>query len=199
MPSPDAERWDARYGSSESPSDLSPPELVSTMLADLPPGARVLDVACGWGDAGLWLAQQGAVATLADVSAIALDAAAVRASKFGLDVTTVVTDLTTDDVPHSSSPDGTWDVITCTHYLDRDLLPRLAAALAPGGRLVVAIATTTNLERHQRPSARFLLDPDELPTLVQNPAWPQNVAVVHHDEAWRTNGVFEAWGVFRRS
>ena len=73
------------------------------------------------------------------------------------------------------------------HYLDRDLLPRLGDTLSKGGLLVVAVATTTNLERHDRPSSRFLLEPDELPTLVPN------LNIIEHNETWRANGSYEAW------
>lgn len=147
----------------------------------------MLDVASGWGDAGLFLATRGAVVTLTDVSSVALDAAAKRAQDLAVDVTTTVADLTSEPVPASTAPDRRWDAIVCTHYLDRELLPQLGEALAPGGQLVCAIATTTNLERHERPSARFLLEPSELPTLVPE------LHIVHASEDWRANGVNEAW------
>ncbi len=182
MSSPDAERWDARYRDAAIPQLLSPPELVHAELADIATLAPVLDVACGWGDAGLWLADQGADVTLTDVSAVALAAVEARASELGVMVNTVARDLATGSIPA-----GRWDAITCVHYLDRALLPRLGGALSPTGRLVVAVATTTNLERHERPSARFLLEPDELPTLVPD------LTVTHHSEAWRANDVHEAW------
>jgi len=47
--------------------------------------------------------------------------------------------------------------------------------------------TTTNLERHERPSSRFLLDPGELPDLVPD------LEVVEFTEAWRSNNAHEAW------
>jgi|GEM_PF-6131555 len=52
----DAARWDARYTSAPIPQLIAPPELVTHALADISTLAPVLDVACGWGDAGLWLA-----------------------------------------------------------------------------------------------------------------------------------------------
>jgi len=185
MTNPDAERWNARYRDAERPVDIDPPEVVAWALDDIGPDDRALDVACGWGDAGLWLASKGVSATLIDVSHVALDAAQERATTAGVSITTVAADLSAAVVPK-----GPWDAISCVHYLDRALLPRLGAELAVGGRLVVAIATTTNLERHERPSARFLLEPDELPTLVPE------LTVIHHSEAWRANGGHEAWGVF---
>ena len=78
------------------------------------------------------------------------------------------------------------------HYLDRSLLQSLGTVTASGGRVAVAIATSTNLERNDRPSARFLLEPDELPSLLTA---THELAIVHHSEAWRDNGAHEAWVV----
>lgn len=185
MASSDASRWNERYGASDPPTELAPPEVVTTHLADVGEGYTALDVASGWGDAGLFLATQGASTCLVDISTIALDAAGERARSLGVEVATCAVDLESEPVP--TPPTGLWDAITCVHYLDRALLPRLGKALAPGGRLVCAIATTTNLERHERPSIRFLLEPEELPTLVPD------MVVLHHSEGWRTNGTHEAW------
>lgn len=178
----DAERWDARYETGTAPTIVEPPEIVTTHLGHIGVGSTVLDVASGWGDAGLYLAGRGATATFADVSFVALDAVTRRADGLGVTATTLVTDLA-----NAAVPTGPWDAITCVHYLDRELLPRLGATLSPDGRLVCAIATTTNLERHDRPSARFLLESNELPTLVPD------LDIVHFSEGWRQNGVFEAW------
>lgn len=184
----DAEHWDARYEGSERPNVVNSPALVASEFVKITSGSRVLDVACGWGDAGLHCAQLGAEVTFVDVSAVALNAVEARAASLDLTVSTVVEDLTTGSVPP-----GPWDLITCTHYLDRLLLPRLVEALSPNGQLACAIATTTNLERHERPSARFLLELDELPTLIPT------AEVVHYSEQWRANGVHEAWLVAKRS
>ena len=151
-------------------------------LGDVGEGHSTLDVACGWGDAGLYLATRGATAVLTDISTVALAAVTQRATALGVEAKTLALDLENEPVP-----DGPWDAITCVHYLDRALLPRLGAAIAPGGRLVCAIATTTNLERHERPSARFLLELGELPTLVPD------LEVIHFSEDWRASGVHEAW------
>ena len=164
MATSDADRWNDRYSSSAAPMVLQPPEIVTTHLDGIGEGHRTLDVACGWGDAGLHLATLGATATLTDVSSVALAAVAERAVALGVEAETIAADLENEPVPV-----GAWDAITCLHYLDRVLLPRLGVALAPGGRLACAIATTTNLERHERPSARFLVDPGELPTLIPGP------------------------------
>jgi hypothetical protein len=69
----------------------------------------------------------------------------------------------------------------------------MAAALAPGGLLVVEIATRRNLERHASPSERFLVDEGELPGLVPT------LDLLLHDEDWRPSGRHEARLVARRT
>jgi len=182
MSQKDADRWNSRYRDTPIPETINPPEVVSLELDRTEPGSNVLDIACGFGDAGLAFAQGECNVTLIDVSEVALDAVSQRAAAASLDITTVVADL-----DGRTFPPGPWDLIICVHYLDRAILGSLGALLAPGGRVVVAIATETNLDRHVRPSKRFLVAPGELPTLVPD------LEVIHHDEAWRANGVHEAW------
>ena len=182
MTSPDADRWNARYAGAVRPTAITPHELLTSPFGQVSAGKAVLDVASGWGDSGLYLAQQGATATFVDVSSVVLEAVEERAQELGFEVSTMAIDLSSAAVPS-----GPWDVITCVHYLDRELLPRLVAALGPGGRLLCAIATVTNLERHERPTARFLLENGELASLVPE------AEVIHFSEDWRANGVYEAW------
>jgi hypothetical protein len=96
--------------------------------------------------------------------------AAVRA---GLTLVTSVIDLEVDPLP-----EGPFAAISVFHYLQRDLFPALVAQLAPGGLLVCEIATVGNLERHEKPSRRFLLEPDELRALCVP------LEVVFHHEGW---------------
>lgn len=183
----DAAHWNSRYSEAHAASEISPPELVALIGSQITPGTRALDIACGLGDGGLFLAQNSAEVTFLDVSRVALNLVGQRATAAGLAVTTKAIDLR-----HDAPPTGPFDLITCVHYLDRPLLATIGQHLTVGGRLVVAIATTTNLERHPRPSARFLLHPGELPTLVPN------LEVMRHDEDWRSNGVHEAWLIAQR-
>lgn len=92
----------------------------------LPPGARVLDVACGGGRHLQWLASQGHRVTGVDRDAAAL--AHVQAAVPGAE-------LLLADVE-----DGPWplagrqfDAIVVTNYLWRPLFPALLGCLAEGG------------------------------------------------------------------
>lgn len=185
MAESDRDRWNARYRD-EAPSDDPAPFVVS-LDALLPRQGRALDVAGGGGRHALWLARRGLEVTLADVSDVALDRAARRARAEGLSLATVRVDLEVDPLPA-----GPWDLVLCTYFLHRPLLAALPGALAPGGLLVVAHATRTNLERHRRPGPDHLLEDGELPALVRG------LEVLSSEEGWLESGRHEARVVARR-
>jgi SAM-dependent methyltransferase len=181
----DRERWNARYAEEEAPATPAP--WLAGLDALLPRRGRALDVAGGSGRHALWLARRGLEVTLADVSDVALERAARDARAEGLALATVQVDLES-----ALLPPGPWDLILCVYFLHRALFPSLAAALAPGGVLVAAHATRTNLERHSHPGPRWLLEDGELPTLVRG------LDVLRYEEGWLESGRHEARLVARR-
>ena len=168
----DRERWDRRYAAGSHDDDAEP-DWLDDVAALLPPAGRALDVASGRGRVACWLARRGYTVTAADVSPVGLGLARQRAERAGLTLETVEVDLT-----EQPPPAGPWDVITCFAYLQRGLFPALVAALSPGGVLVCEIATVRNLERHDRPPRRFLLEDGELRRLVAP------LELVHAYEGW---------------
>ncbi|MGE0712063.1 MAG: class I SAM-dependent methyltransferase [Planctomycetota bacterium] len=187
----DRERWDARYREldAELGAASRPPARFLELAAGLLPGAgRALDLAGGDGRNALWLAARGLEVTLADVSPVALARAERLAAAGGQRLRTVACDL-----EREPPPAGPWDVVLCFHYLQRDLFPDIAWALAPGGVLLFCQPTRRNLERHPRPSARFLLEEGELPALI-----PPVLEVLRLEEGWLEEGRHEARVVARR-
>ncbi len=181
----DRERWNARYQEQEAPSAPSP--FLLGLDALLPRRGRALDLAGGAGRHALWLARRGLDVTLADVSDVALARASERARAEGLPLRTVALDL--DAAP---PPAGPWDLLVVTYFLHRPLLASLPALLAPGGLLVVAHATRTNLERHPRPGPDHVLEDGELPGLVRG------LELLRSEEGWLESGRHEARLVARR-
>ena len=90
------------------------------------------------------------------------------------------------DLEAEPPPAGPWDLVVCTYFLNRPLLGALPALLAPGGLLVVAHATRTNLTRHPRPGPDHVLEDGELPALVRG------VELLHVEEGWLESGRHEA-------
>ncbi|MGY1855450.1 class I SAM-dependent methyltransferase [Modestobacter sp. SYSU DS0290] len=129
--------WEERYrGAPALWSGRVNPTLVAE-AADLPPG-RALDVGCGEGGDALWLAGRGWQVTGLDWSEVALARAAEHAAAAGVgDRVEWVPGSFEDWQP----PVAAFDLVTA-HFLHPTaeqrgvLLPRLAAAVAPGGTLL---------------------------------------------------------------
>lgn len=177
----DRERWNERWADLQIDDEPQPPGVLREAAALLPPPGRAIDLAGGVGDGALWLAQRGWEVTLVDVADVALDRAQERATSLGLALSTERVDL-----ERQPPPDGPWDLILVSHYLHRPLLARLPERLTPDGIVVVGIATVTNLDRHAKPSARFLLDDGELPELLPG------ISTIRHLENWSPWGVHES-------
>ena len=145
----------------------SPGKLKALKLPDLE-GKSVLDIGCNEGFFCVEAKKQGATRVVGiDKVPAVIEAARQRAPDIDFRCQT-----------WDTLPEGPFDVITCFHYLQRDLFPKLGARLTPGGLLIVEIATRRNLERHAKPSARFLLEEGELPRLLE----PLELA--HYQEGW---------------
>ncbi len=182
----DRERWTEKW-SGRGVGTSHGSALVDLIGDRLPTSGRALDVGGGGSTDSLELAHRGLDVTVVDVSDVGLAASREQAAAEGLSVHTVQADLDTDPLPN-----GRWDLIVIANYLQRGLLAEIAAVLAPSGLLAVVIATVTNLERSDRPSRPFLVEQDELPTLVGD------LEILHHTEMWRPNGRHEAHLLARR-
>lgn len=186
MSDADRSKWDARYRAGSHAATKPSPFLES--LDDLlPKQGRALDIAGGAGRNALWLARRGLETTIVDVSPVGLSIAAERAKAEGLSLDTLEVDL-----QNESFPEGPWDVIVSICFLERTLFSAYPKALAPGGLLLFLQPTTINLERHDRPPRRFLLEPGEAAQLVAD------LEIVQLTERWTEEGHHEARVVARR-
>ena len=125
------------------------------------PGMKVFEY--GGGGSTVFFLSHGCQVTTVEGNSRWAAAIRARAAPFGdrLDLRYVDSQTPDPELRRSyaaqASLGGPWDLILCCHYLHRPLFPAIAAALAPGGLFVFTQPTRTNLERHARPGAPFLL------------------------------------------
>jgi len=139
-PTDPTEFWEEFYGPDRKPWSGRPNQALVTELTDRPaPIGRALDLGCGAGADAIWLAQQGWTVTGVDISAAALAHAATEAETAGVADRIEWLRLDLD----GGMPEGSWDLVAAAYLhspveLEREkVLRRAAAAVAPGGTLIV--------------------------------------------------------------
>ncbi len=154
----DSARWNERYAQAGLYHGAAPSSFLADrigFLASLTPGRRALDLACGEGRNSIFLARHGYAVTGLDISDEGLVKAARRAVAEGLAITFRRVDL------EGYEFDERWDLIVNVNFLLRDLIPRMVAALNPGGVIVFdTILATPALAGTHNPD--YLLQPGEL-------------------------------------
>ncbi len=201
MSDADKERWNARYASGEYVARTHPSELLARWIDRLPRG-RALDVACGAGRNALFLASKGYRVEAMDISSVALERAANRAQREGLEVRWIEADLERlarrrkgpspaaqpsreDESAFASAtaiPRGVYRLVVVSRFLDRPLIPHLIEALAPGGYLLydhhyIVPAVAGGLARvGGPPSIRFRARPNELLDRFRD------LRIIHYEE-----------------
>jgi SAM-dependent methyltransferase len=155
-----ASYWDERHRSQEA-WPRGPSGWLTENLSLLPPGGRVLDVAMGAGRHALYMASLGYEVTGVDISPVAVERCREEAARLGVRVEAVCADLASWDWPEAA-----FDVVLNFYFLQRDICPRLEAALRPAGILVFETFTTDQRRYGWGPANdEFLLRPGELRSL----------------------------------
>jgi SAM-dependent methyltransferase len=142
-----SQMWDDRYAGKDAVWSTTPNMWVEQVASPLPAGTA-LDLAAGEGRNALWLAELGWTATAVDFSSVALERARAWASeRLGDDagrLTTIVADL------EAYEPQERYDLVMVIYLqvpadLRRQVLRTAAAAVAPGGRLLVVAHDSANI------------------------------------------------------
>jgi SAM-dependent methyltransferase len=168
MSDADRQRWDSRYRERANDPFPAPDPLLlqfaPSALVSRSARSRALDLACGRGQNGLWLAEQGYSADLIDISREALQIARAEAGRRGLrTVNFYCADL--DALPLDTE---SYDLICVFRFLKRDLFPALRAAVKPGGRIVCETFHTGHLQCQPAFSRDHLLERGELAALFSD-------------------------------
>jgi SAM-dependent methyltransferase len=173
--------WDERYAKPDLVWSRQPNKFVFHEVAGMAPG-RALDLGAGEGRHAIWLASLGWRVTAVDFSPVALAKAAALASSQDLQIT-----LLLEDIRSYQPAPGAFDLVLIA-YLQlpwpdfEPILHRAAAAVAPGGTLLVVGHDIENLSRgYGGPQNPALLH--RLPDIVA--ALP-SLAIVRAEQAART-------------
>ena len=132
--------WEQRYGARHAHANGRPnPQLVAE--AGYLPSGTALDAGCGEGADAIWLASRGWRVTAADFATTALRRARQRADNLGADITSRI-DWVHADLTRWRPAEEHFDLVSAQYVhlpaAQREtLLRRLAAAVAPGGTLLI--------------------------------------------------------------
>lgn len=137
------------------------------------PEGPVLDLACGSGENGLFVAGLGLPVVLADRSAESLHVARQSAEERGLAAEFWEVDLETGVNPLTEEH---YRAVLVFRYLHRPLIPFLREAVRKGG-IVIYETFTSEQPKYGKPhSPEFLLQPGELA------GWFQDWQIIHQFE-----------------
>lgn len=158
--------WDERYRRGEH-ATVEPSKLLARAVESFASqveggnlqGRRALDLACGAGRHAVFLAALGMNVTAVDASRVGVELTQSRARERGLEVDARVANLERGDF---KIEEGAYDLVCDFYYLQRDLFPRMRAALRAGGLLVAAIHMTDESPHAKPMNPDYLLRPGEL-------------------------------------
>ncbi len=153
--------WEERWRRVSGGAVPDPARVLAENLHLLPARGRALDLACGLAGNAFALAAHGLETHAWDWSEAAI--ARVRGAVQG--GAPAVRAAVRDVVAQPPEPDA-FDVIVVAHFLDRTLMPRLEAALRPGGLLFYQTFVREAVGERGPSRPEYRLGPNELLALL---------------------------------
>ncbi len=161
MSAEDRVRWDSIYKSAQLRRAYPLPD---PLLYEFVPPVdtdrvyRALDLAAGLAANGLWLAAQGYLVDVIDISRTALEIARDEMAARGLhNLNILQADLDSTDL----EPEA-YDIIVVARFLKRELFPHIRFATRPGGRVIYETFHTGYLTQVPGFNRAYLLESGEL-------------------------------------
>lgn len=160
MSAKDRAKWNTIYKNRVGDYYPRPDLLLLDYTPPIPLGSerRGLDLAGGLGQNGLWLAEQGYIVDILDISHTALDRA--RAEMTTRKIRTV--NLLCVDLDTANLTPDTYDVVCVFRFLNRRLLGQLLTTVKPGGRLIYETFNHTILQARPDFNPDYCLKAGEL-------------------------------------
>jgi thioredoxin reductase/2-polyprenyl-3-methyl-5-hydroxy-6-metoxy-1,4-benzoquinol methylase len=168
--------WEERYRAKPAIWSGRPnPQLVAE-VAGLTPG-RALDVGCGEGADAIWLAERGWRVDAVDIATTALERAAANAAAAGTGIAARI-GWTHADLRKQPPAEGAYHLVSAQFMhlpseQRRDLFARLAAAVAPGGTLLIVGHHPSDLRTtaHRMHFPDMMFTAEEVATTLDPGTW----------------------------
>jgi len=162
----DSDKWDAIYQSKQQngeAKELTPACILQEFHHLLPAQGKALDLASGPGANALFLAQHNLDTYAWDISTIAIEKLKEISYSLNLNINTEVRDIVT-----SPPEENTFDVIVVCHFLDRQIMPHIIAALRKNGLLFYQTFTIERIQDIGPSSDKYRLAKNELLSLCKD-------------------------------
>lgn len=167
--------WDTFYNERPAIWSGQPNLQLVAEVAALTPGSA-LDVGSGEGADAIWLARSGWTVTAVDISQVALTRGAAIAAADEESAARIIWDR--QDLLRWAPPSSSFDLISAQFmHLPKDerepLFTRLAAAVAPGGTLLIVGHHPTDMESgaHRPPRPDLFYTAEEIVQLLDDGQW----------------------------
>ncbi len=160
------DKWDEIYHSKQLNGEtkiLTPAYILQKYHYLLPTQGIALDLASGLGANALFLAQKNLDAYAWDISSIAIDKLKEISNSLNLNINTEVRDVVT-----SPPEENSFDVIVVSHFLDRQIMPNIIAALRKNGLLFYQTFTKLRVQETGPSSDKYRLGKNELLDLCKD-------------------------------
>ena len=162
----DKDKWNARYqlnGQTVETEKISPAYVLQEFQHLLPAEGLALDLASGLGANALFLAQHTLQAHAWDISSFAIEKLKAAAKSLDLNLHTEVR-----DVVEKPPEENSFDVIVVSHFLDRQIMPNIIAALRKNGLLFYQTFTKLRVQETGPSSDKYRLGKNELLDLCKD-------------------------------
>ena len=186
MPEDERDAWNERYRNG-SHGGAAPDRFLIASYEEFiqplfPGGGTALDIAGGAGRHALYLAERGWHVTLADISEVGVRRARATAGQSGVTLNYLLGD--TRELEFGSER---FDLALVFYYLEREIFPKISAALRPGGLLIYKTYTHEHekFAAHRLSHPMYFLRDNELLS-----AFP-GFRVLHYHESVRERGIAE--------
>lgn len=155
MTDDDRERWNQRWNDAAAiDGPAQPPSSFAAHLDAFPAHGKALDIACGRGEASVWLAQRGLTVRGVDASDAAIAMAERLAEAHQVSATCQFAEW---DLDLGLPPGEPVDLVLCHMFRDARLYDSMVERLLPQGLLAIAVRSEVGAQPGQ-----FSAAPNEL-------------------------------------